>query len=157
MGHQQFEISAHLCWWWVGESSSFVKLVRWLLMAGCMATSTWSSADDGVLVRLVLGDARLFIWGFPCTLKWPSAALKGNKERKWASYTSEEPEAKSTREQCIRVAAIISMISLGVQHNCDAVRSEKQGASPHRESQNLRYVTDLIFRTQSSSIVGYHI
>ncbi len=48
----------------VDESSPFVELVGWLSVAMCMATSTRSSADDGldgVLVRLVLEDTGLLV------------------------------------------------------------------------------------------------
>jgi hypothetical protein len=48
------------------------------------------------------------------TLMYPkttSAALSGNMERNLrVSYTLEDPEAKFTRDRCIRVAAMIIMI-----------------------------------------------
>ncbi len=43
------------------------------------------------------------------------------------SYASGDSEAKSTRERCIRVAAITIMIKLGVSNNCDIGRNEEQG------------------------------
>jgi len=33
------------------------------------------------------------------------------------SYTSVDPEAKSTKERCIRVAAIVITIALGASNN----------------------------------------
>jgi len=116
----------------------------------CWRWARWGARPLGLRGH---GIARLRTPMYP---KMTSAALNGKKEMKWASYTSEGPKAKSTRERCIRVAAIISMISLGASNNCDAARNEKLGSS-HRESQNLRYVTDLIFKIKSSSTVRYHI
>ena len=65
--------------------------------------------------------------------KTTSATLSGDKERKWkVSYTSEDPEAKFTRERCIRVAAIVIMIRLGISNICGVKRIKKPGVFLHR-------------------------
>ena len=46
------------------------------------------------------------------------------------SYTSVDPEVKSIKERCIRVAAIVITIKLGVSNNCDVEMNEKPRASP---------------------------
>jgi hypothetical protein len=44
----------------------------------------------------------------------------------------EDPEAKSTRERCIRVAAIIIVIRQGVWNNWGAERNKKPRVSSHQ-------------------------
>jgi hypothetical protein len=67
------------------------------------------------------------------TLVYPKttqAILSKEKERSERSYTSEE--AKSTKERCIRVAAIVIMITPGASNICGVEKNEKSRISPHR-------------------------
>jgi hypothetical protein len=51
---------SHLLVWPIGSCST----------AMCMATSTRSSAVDGMSVGFVFDNAKLLTWGLSCPLKW---------------------------------------------------------------------------------------
>ena len=55
------------------------------------------------------------------------------------SYASVDvdPEAKSTRERCIRVAAIIIVIRPGVRRICVTERRKQLRVSPHRYNKDV--------------------
>ena len=75
-----------------------------------------------------------------------------DEEAKGGSYTSEE--AKFTRERCIRVAAIVIMITPGVSNIYVQVvrgKNEKSRVSAQRLQRNIRHVMDLIFRNKIES------
>lgn len=73
------------------------------------------------------------------------------------SYTLVDPEVKSIKERCIRVAAIVITIKLGVSNNCDVEMNEKQRASRRRLQRNVRRVMDRLLGTAPSPIVSYDI
>jgi hypothetical protein len=80
--------------------------------------------------------------------KTTQATMSRKKEESEGSYTSEE--AKFTRERCIRVAAIVIMITPGISNNCGVEKTEKSRVSPQRLHRNIRSGMDLIFGTASS-------
>jgi hypothetical protein len=63
------------------------------------------------------------------------------------SYTSVNPEVKSTRERCMRVAAIVITIRLGSSNNCHAEMYQKPRAFRHGLQRNVHCVIDLLFGT----------
>ena len=65
-------------------------------------------------------------------------------------------EAKSTRQRCILVVAIIIVIEKGDTSICNAERNQKLRVFPHRINKNVRHRTDLIIGTASSSMVSNH-
>ena len=74
----------------------------------------------------------------PMYPKTTSVALRREKKRKEVkreSY-SVEPEAKFTRERCIRVAAIISMIKLGTSniYMCKRIRNLESPLSDNNKT-----------------------
>jgi len=81
------------------------------------------------------------------------AVLSRKKKGSEGSYTSEE--AKFTRERCIRVAAIVIMITPGVSNICGAEKNDKPRVSSQRLQRNIRRVMDLIFGIESSSMISY--
>jgi hypothetical protein len=86
--------------------------------------------------------------------KTTQAVLSRKKEGSEGSYTSEE--ANFTRERCIRVAAIIIMITPGNSNNWGVEKKkEKSRVSPQRLQRNIRCVMDLIFRRESSPMISY--
>jgi hypothetical protein len=70
------------------------------------------------------------------------------------SYTSVNPEVKSTRERCMRVAAIVITIRQGSSNNCHVEMYEKRRASRHGLQRNVRWVIDLLFGTAPSPMVS---
>jgi hypothetical protein len=60
-----------------------------------------------------------------------SALSRIKRERKLGvSYPSRDPKAKSTRERCIRVAAIITMTVLGAKSICVTEKHKQLGVPP---------------------------
>ena len=89
--------------------------------------------------------------------KTSQAVLSRKKEGSEGSYTSEE--AKFTRERCIRVAAIVIMITPGVSNICGVEKKREIKSLPsenQRLQRNIRRVMDLIFGTESSPMISYH-
>ena len=99
------------------ESPSFFEPVERRSKALLKDTIIRSSVVGAVSARLVLEKTRLLSVRLSCVLTI-STIMSMKKERKWKmSYTSLGPEAKSTRELCIRVAAIVITITLGNSNN----------------------------------------
>ena len=62
--------------------------------------------------------------------KTSAAPIRQDKKNQRVSYMLEDPEAKSTRERCIRVAAIVMTITLGVSNVCGVKRNKERRVSP---------------------------
>ena len=73
------------------------------------------------------------------------------------TYTSVGPRAKSIRERCIRVVAIVITIKLGISNNCDVEINENPRASRHRLQRNVRRVMALFHGTVPDPMVSYDI
>jgi hypothetical protein len=63
--------------------------------------------------------------------KTTQAVLSRIKEGSEGSYTSEE--AKFTSERCIRVAAIVIMITPGISNDCGVKKKKRNQESPLRD------------------------
>jgi hypothetical protein len=85
--------------------------------------------------------------------KMTQAVLSRKKVGSEGSYTSEE--ANFTRERCIRVAAIVIMITPGISNVCGVGKRMRNKVSPLRLQRNIRRVMGLIFGTESSPMISY--
>lgn len=72
------------------------------------------------------------------------------------TYTS-GARAKSIRERCIRVVAIVITIKQGTSNSCDVETNEKHRASRHRSQRNVRRVMVLLHGTVPGPMVSYDI